>query len=210
MLHKHLKAATTLLTASCILPTLTSAWYLEVHNQIGYVADQLINRNTQYMLAHILEPEYHGLIGLAASWADTVSRTTAKYSYGWHWISAKDNPPDDCGLFYHRDCQEGGCVVQQIHNQTRILEGCVARLRDGRYQDDVDCSQALKWIIHFTMDVCEPMHTSFRAFGGNTFKVKFNGTDTNMHQVSLSLSLAPPQRGSEPRGALNAVEHVPR
>lgn len=186
MLHNHLKSLTTLLAASFCLPTLTSAWYLEVHNQIGYVADQLLNPNTKYMLTQILEPSYAGSIGAAASWADTVSRTTAKYSYSWHWISAKDNPPDECGLYYHRDCQEGGCVVQQIHNQTRILEGCVARLARRRYVADVDCQQALKWVIHFVMDVCEPMHTSLRAYGGNTFKVRFNGTETNMHQVCIT------------------------
>ncbi|KXT09311.1 hypothetical protein AC579_261 [Pseudocercospora musae] len=33
------------------------------------------------------------------------------------------------------------------------------------------------------MDVCEPMHTSIRALGGNRFLVTFNGTETNMHQT---------------------------
>lgn len=184
MLFTNLKGATAILAATSSFPTLTSAWYLEVHNQIGFVADQMLSSYAKYMLNEILEPEYNGSVGKAASWADTVSRTTAKYSYGWHWISAKDNPPEDCGLYYHRDCQEGGCVVQQIYNQTRILEGCVANLKEGKYKADVDCQQALKWTIHFIMDVCEPMHTSLLAYGGNTFKVKFNGEDTNMHQVS--------------------------
>lgn len=175
-----LKAA--FVAAGC-LHLQASAWYLEVHNQIGYVTDQLLNNGARYILSNILEPEYGGSIGKAAAWADTVSRTTAKYSYGWHWISAKDNPPDDCGLYYHRDCQEGGCVVQQIANQTVILRECVERLRRGEYKADVDCQQALKWVIHFVMDVAEPMHTSERALGGNLFKVTFNGTVTNMHQV---------------------------
>lgn len=187
MLCNQLKTAAAFLAATACLPTLTTAWYLEVHNQIGYVADQLLEPSAKYMLQHILEPNYEGSVGKAASWADTVSRTTAKYSYGWHWISAKDNPPDECGLYYHRDCQEGGCVVQQIHNQTRILEGCVARLSKGQYYPDVNCQQALKWIIHFIMDVCEPMHTSLRAYGGNTFKVTFNGEETNLHQVRVDI-----------------------
>lgn len=167
--------------AGCIRQS--SAWYQQVHNQIGYVADQLLNPNTKHMLTSILEPEYEGSIGKCAAWADTVSKTTAPYSYNWHWISARDEPPNDCSLFYHRDCQAGGCAVQQIYNQTEILRPCLSQLASGEYQPDVNCQQALKWIIHFIMDVAEPMHTSQKAFGGNSFPVIFNGTTTNMHQT---------------------------
>jgi hypothetical protein len=179
MLSKELLTGLTL--ASLFAPS--TAWYLQVHNQIGYMADQLLNGNTQYMLSQILEPEYRGSVGRCAAWADTVSRTTAPYSYGWHWISARDNPPNDCSLLYHRDCQAGGCAVQQVYNQTEILKPCIAQLANGQYRPDVNCQQALKWTIHFIMDLAEPMHTSLKAFGGNTFKVIFNGTETNLHQT---------------------------
>lgn len=171
------------LTAFLAVANQASAWYLEVHNQIGYVADKLLTDRAKWMVNQILEPEYEGSIGRAAAWADTVSRSTAPYSYNWHWISARDNPPDDCGLYYHRDCQAGGCVVQQIMNQTRIFEDCLGRVKNGDYERNQTCEMSLKWIFHFVMDVCEPMHTSLRAYGGNTFKVKFGGVDTNLHQV---------------------------
>lgn len=161
----------------------SAAWYLQVHNQIGYVADQLLNSNTKYMLSSILEPEYQGQIGKCAAWADTVSRSTAPYSYNWHWISARDEPPNDCSLFYHRDCQAGGCAVQQVYNQTEILKPCITHLANGQYKADVNCQQALKWIVHFIMDLAEPMHTSMKAFGGNSFPVIFNRTKTNLHQT---------------------------
>lgn len=160
-----------------------SAWYQEVHNQLGYVTDQLLNSNTKYMVAQILEAEYQGSVGRAASWADSVSRTTHPYSYNWHWISGHDDPPNSCSLHYHRDCGEDSCVVQQIHNQTEILKPCVAALANGMYEPNVDCRQALKWLVHFTMDICQPMHTSFKSRGGNDFKVTFNGTVVNMHQM---------------------------
>lgn len=163
--------------------TLGSAWITEVHNQIGFMSDALLSPYARHVAQVILEPKYEGSLGKAAAWADTVSRTTHKYSYGWHWISAKDNPPENCGLYYHRDCQAGGCVVQQIHNQTQILEKCITKIKKDEYKADVDCQQALMWVIHFVTDVAEPMHTSERALGGNLFKVKFNGTDTNLHQV---------------------------
>lgn len=159
------------------------SWHLEVHNQIGFVAERFLSTNTRWMISQILPSEYNNSIGLAASWADTVSRTSAKYSYNWHWISAQDDPPHSCNLYYHRDCQEGGCVVSQIANQTQILEKCLERVKQGKYTPDVDCQQALMWIVHFVEDIAEPMHTSKLELGGNTFKVVFGGADTNMHQV---------------------------
>ena len=89
------------------------------------MAEIFLSDATKTMAAQILEPHYQGSIGRAAGWADTVRKNPYPYSAGWHYISAKDNPPNDCGLYYHRDCQEGGCVVQQIWNQTVILEQCM-------------------------------------------------------------------------------------
>lgn len=202
----------TLLALAGLL-ALVSSWQLEVHNQIGFMADEMIGGAARDMVASILEPEYGGSLGRAAGWADTIRRGPYAYSYTWHFISARDNPPNDCGLYYHRDCQAGGCVVQQIANQTQILETCLraaarrrAEMRTGDSSGDYDisstrspdkmvCSEALKWITHFIGDVAQPLHTSERSFGGNSVKVKFNGTDSNLHQVrstkGISLGLMP-------------------
>lgn len=166
------------------------SWQSEVHNQIGFMAEQLINDATREMIAHVLEPEYQGSLGRAGAWADTVRRTTHSYSYYWHFISARDSPPNDCGLYYHRDCQKEGCVVQQISNQTGILERCLVAHHNGKGNDSppkIVCSEALKWITHFAGDVAQPLHTSERDIGGNKIKVKFNGTDTNLHEVNFPI-----------------------
>lgn len=188
MRPKTITSAVAALTAFA-LPT--HSWHTEVHNQIGFMAELLISDATREMISQVLapEPEYQGSLGRAAAWADVVRRGPHAYSYTWHFISAKDNPPNDCGLYYHRDCQKTGCVVQQISNQTSILEKCLVARRDGKDKESPDkivCSQALKWIAHFAGDVAQPLHTSERAIGGNGIKVKFNGTDTNLHEVSLS------------------------
>ncbi|KAF3006285.1 hypothetical protein E8E14_008290 [Neopestalotiopsis sp. 37M] len=186
------------------------SWQQEVHNQIGFMADEMISSATRNMVASILEPEYQGSLGRAAGWADTVRKGPHAYSYTWHFISARDNPPDDCGLYYHRDCQKGGCVVQQISNQTQILEQCLRAQQRGevigekgdynsRSPGKIVCSEALKWITHFIGDVAQPLHTSNRSIGGNSVKVKFNGSDSNLHQVwdrEILYALAPlPPKG---------------
>lgn len=146
----------------------------------------MISEPVRMMVAKVLEPKYNGSLGKAGGWADTVRRTSHPFSYGWHFISARDNPPDDCGLYYHRDCQKGGCVVQQIANQTAILEQCLVEWRDGKADPDLKCSEALKFVTHFVGDIAQPLHTSERSFGGNSVKVVFNGTNTNLHSVSFS------------------------
>ena len=56
-------------------------------------------------------------------------------------------------------------------------------LGNNKYPVELKCSEALKWVVHFVGDVAQPLHTSERSYGGNSIKVKFNGTDTNLHQV---------------------------
>lgn len=80
-----------LLALSAALPWLTAGFGMDIHNQIGFAAGKYLTPQARFMVESILEPEYNGSIGRAASWADTVSRTTHRYSYTWHWTSANDN-----------------------------------------------------------------------------------------------------------------------
>lgn len=64
---------------------------MDIHNQIGFMAEEYLTPEARWMTKKILEPEYEGSIGRAAHWADTVARSTHKYSYTWHWISALDD-----------------------------------------------------------------------------------------------------------------------
>jgi len=196
------QSITTLAFACLTLPNTAHSWQQEVHNQIGFMAEQLVSADTRAVIQSILavEPKWNGSLGKAAGWADTVRKTTHRFSYGWHFISARDNPPSDCGLYYHRDCQEGGCVVQQIHNQTQILESCLVKLREEGAQKLKDsaiaipCAEALKFIAHFVGDVAQPLHTSERSYGGNSVKVQLNGTETNLHAAwdkDILYALAP-------------------
>lgn len=44
----------------------------DVHNQIGFMAEQHLTSEARWMVEQVLEPEYKGSIGRAGSWADTV------------------------------------------------------------------------------------------------------------------------------------------
>ena len=162
-----------------------------VHNQIGFMAEAFFTPHTTKVLSSLLEAKYNGSVGRAAAWADGYAHTAeGRFSYQWHWIDSHDHPSESCALDYDQDCSKGGCVVSAIANQTRILRECVARVhRSGDVLQsseagNLTCSQALMWVAHFLGDVHQPLHTSGRNVGGNTYKVIFGGVSTQLHAVS--------------------------
>lgn len=165
-----------------------------MHQQIGYSAEQLLTPTTKSILYQILEPHYNNSIGLAAAWADDYAHTpSGAFSYQWHWIDSADNAPYYCNVYYHRDCSKGGCVVSAIANQTQILRHCVERVKAGELinGEDLQCSGALKWVVHFLGDIAQPLHASGRAAGGNGIEVVFGNLTTELHAVSLALYSLP-------------------
>ncbi|KAI4852040.1 nuclease PA3 [Aureobasidium sp. EXF-8845] len=153
---------------------------------IGHSAEQLLTPTTRSVLYQILEPHYNKSIGLAAAWADDYAHTPeGALSYQWHWIDSADNAPYYCNVYYHRDCSKGGCVVSAIANQTQILKSCVDRVKAGELVDgqDLQCSYALKWVVHFLGDIAQPLHASGRAAGGNGIEVVFGNQTTELHAV---------------------------
>ncbi|KAL0264870.1 hypothetical protein SLS55_000823 [Diplodia seriata] len=176
-------AAAGLLAAAAFVP-LASAWNEDVHQQIGFLAEQFLTKRTSSALAQILEPEYNGSIGNAAAWADEYAHTKeGAFSYQWHWIDSADNPPSYCNVYYHRDCSAGGCVVSAIANQTSILRSCLAS-PPTTTTTNLTCSQSLKWITHFIGDIAQPLHASGVAAGGNGIHVTYAGhQNVTLHSV---------------------------
>ncbi|KAF2435581.1 phospholipase C/P1 nuclease [Tothia fuscella] len=163
-----------------------SAWNTDVHQQIGFMAEEFLTPYTIGVIRNILEPWYQGSIGRAAAWADRYAHTAeGRFSYQWHWIDSEDTPPTSCNVEYKRDCSKGGCVVSAIANQTSILHECIQQVKDGSLTggSNTTCSQALKWVTHFLGDITQPLHSSGIAAGGNMFNVTFAGHATELHAV---------------------------
>ncbi|KAH0265333.1 phospholipase C/P1 nuclease, partial [Aureobasidium melanogenum] len=158
--------------ASALMASGTIAWNKDVHQQIGYSAEQFLTSTTKSVLYQILEPKYNNSIGLAAAWADDYAHTTeGAFSYQWHWIDSADKPPHYCNVYYHRDCSEGGCVVSAIANQTQILGDCIQKVKTGDL------------VVHFLGDIAQPLHASGVAAGGNGIEVVFGNQTTELHAV---------------------------
>ncbi|KAL6705978.1 hypothetical protein ACN47E_006257 [Coniothyrium glycines] len=172
--------------SGALLLASASAWNVDVHNQIGFMAETFFTPETTDVLARILEPQYNGSVGRAAAWADAYAHTAeGRFSYQWHWIDTHDKAPEYCHLDYASDCAKGGCVVSAIANQTGILRDCLSNMDNSALTTgtNLTCSQSLKWIAHFFGDLHQPLHTNARNVGGNTYRVIFANTSTQLHAV---------------------------
>ena len=98
------------------------------------------------------------------------------YSRPWHYIDAKDSPPNECGLNMSRDCTlESGCVVTAIANHTdRVTNASLPHFLRA---------QSLRFVLHFFGDIHQPLHTEAEDRGGNLIEVVFDGKRTNLHSV---------------------------
>jgi hypothetical protein len=188
---------------STILASAT-AWNTDVHNQIGFMAETFLTPETTFIIKQLLEPAYDGSIGRAAAWADSYRKLAeGAFSYQWHWIDSLDTvssfhyniespakifqPPAVCNTYYNRDCTKGGCIVSAIANQSMILRDCIKDVRHNKITagQNITCSNALKWVVHFVSDLAQPLHTSNLGEGGNAFNVSFGGKTNNsvLHSI---------------------------
>lgn len=175
--------------SSALLVATAIGFNTDVHNQIGFMAEKFLSRSASSLLqTQILEAKYNQSIGRAAAWADSYRKEPGgEYSSQWHYIDSLDTPPAVCNTYYNRDCTKGGCIVSAIANQTEILKECIKSAKAHKSKDgaNITCSNALKWVVHFTSDLAQPLHTSNLGVGGNAFNVSYGGKTNNsvLHSI---------------------------
>lgn len=68
-----------------------------------------------------------------------------------------------------------------------ILRDCISQAKSGPLKNGsiTTCSRALKFVVHFTSDLAQPLHTSNLGQGGNAFNVSFGGRTNNsvLHSI---------------------------
>jgi hypothetical protein len=79
------------IASNSLLLSTASAWNTDVHQQIGFMAEEFLTPYAIGVVRNILEPWYQGSIGRAAAWADGYAHTAeGRFSYQWHWIDSED------------------------------------------------------------------------------------------------------------------------
>ena len=150
------------------------AWGALGHATVAYVAQNYLNDDTASWAQNILGDTSDSYLASIASWADEYRETSAgAWSAGFHFIDAEDNPPSTCDVNYDRDCGSGGCSISAMANYTQ-------RVADNSLSSE-QIAEALKFIVHFTGDLTQPLHDEAYQVGGNEIEVTFNGYKDNLH-----------------------------
>ncbi|KAI1392392.1 S1/P1 nuclease [Hypoxylon trugodes] len=152
------------------------AWGSLGHITVAYIATNFVKDTTTTYFQDILRNDTQHYLAGVATWADSIRYTKwGRFSKNFHFIDAKDSPPDYCGVDFERDCKDEGCVVSSIQNYTsQLLDTDLWSWRRG---------QAAKFVIHFVGDIHQPLHVENVAQGGNGIHVKWDQSEVNLHHV---------------------------
>lgn len=139
------------------------------HRIIADVAYQNLTGTARAQLDSLLGKR--GLV-YEASWADEIrSDTKYEYSYPWHYQNLNDNlTPGDISKLLATPDAEGEHLFYALHQMQR------------RLKKDKSDTEALKFLIHFTGDLHQPLHLGrLSDLGGNRIDYNWFGKRTNLH-----------------------------
>ena len=150
------------------------AWGPQGHRTIGAIADRLLTPEAHAQLLQILaddrdkfgNPSGRTTLEAVSVWADEV-RGTAADRPSWHY----DDFPV-CGTADKaRYCPDGQCNTEQLKRLIAVLGETHAPARER--------DEALKWIVHLSGDIHQPLHAADNADqGGNRVAVALEGVHT--------------------------------
>ncbi|CAF1154527.1 unnamed protein product [Adineta ricciae] len=152
------------------------------HATIVRLAQSQLTKEGLERIAPLIPWHWNGNLSAMASWADDILYSDANPTgYGnWQWSRPLHyiNVPDwNCEYRPERDCINDICVAGAIRNYTKRLE---------TEWDDIQQREALYFLIHFTGDIHQPLHTGFVSDrGGNSIKGHYMGGSylTNLHSL---------------------------
>jgi hypothetical protein len=145
---------------------LAQAYGFEGHLIAGELAQPLLCRTAANEVASLTKGQDLGEIGL---WADEIrDQPKWKRTLAWHYMNIPDGA--DVSRFEH---PPEGDVLWAIRHYTHELS--TARSRKARLE-------ALRFVVHFIVDVHQPLHVGRAADrGGNTVDVRYGTTTVNLH-----------------------------
>ncbi|MCW5746290.1 MAG: S1/P1 nuclease [Alphaproteobacteria bacterium] len=174
--------------ASCCLLLLllafpAQAWGPMGHRLVARLAEPQLTPVAHAQVRRLLATERLQSLADIANWADELrgmDPSLGRRSAKWHYVNFDGG---DCHFVPARDCRNGDCVVDALGAQVAILA--------DRNRSDAERLQALKFVVHFTGDIHQPLHAGLGSDrGGNTFQVNYRGKGSNLHAFWDSTLLA--------------------
>ena len=165
--------------ALCTLPA--AAWGPLGHRLVAALAWDELDPAARAEITTLLAGEPDPTLPGIATWADELRANDpdlGRRSAPWHYVNLGEM---DCAYDAALACSGGDCVVEAIRAQSAIL-GDRSRPRAERLQ-------ALKFVVHFTGDIHQPMHAgNAHDRGGNDVQVNWpdgsaGGKGGNLHSL---------------------------
>lgn len=168
------------------LPTSAFAWGAKGHSVIAEIAERGLSPN---VAAQVRQMNFGApLRDIASLPDDWRAEETKGIRTGDTGPLHYSNIPNDQETFDRaRDCKEDQCVVAALERFTAVLKD-KSQPRDKR-------REALIYVVHFMGDLHQPMHAAGGQVknetsgqmepdrGGNLVKIRFLGSDTNLHSA---------------------------
>ena len=146
----------------------SAAWGPQGHSVIGLIADGHLKPEVKELIA-----KKFNINSLAdvATWADR-TRKKRKEESSWHYTNIEEG---EWAYNAERDCPDGACVTEKIHEFSGILRSTSLRERK---------KDALKFLVHFVGDVHQPLHLgNLKDRGGGTLRFLYKGKDVSLHYL---------------------------
>ena len=163
-----------------LAPGLASAWGPVGHRAVGAVADQLLSPAAQAAVADLLaedrdrDGQLSGRHSLAevSDWADEIRGGPGDHPR-WHY---DDRPICAGGQGPQSWCARGQCASAQISAMLAVLA--------DEHRSRAERNEALKWVVHLTADLHQPLHAADLAEGGNRIRVASYGRSQERDSAS--------------------------
>ena len=154
-------------------PFKTMAWGVLGHRIVGEIAYSYLTSTAKNAIGKILGTES---VAMSSNWADFIkSDTTFNYLSPWHYINIKAGMTmDEIDKLLDKD------TAVDAYTKINFL---VKELRKKKLPA-ADKVFYLRLLIHIVGDVHQPLHVGhFEDLGGNTIKVSWFSTPSNLHRV---------------------------
>ncbi len=172
-----------LVAASWGVATPSAGWSEETHRAVAEAARSRLSPPVAAEVERLLGG---ASMAEAAVWADS-ARDQPDWEWTWrlHFINVPDGAFE---LDLDRDCPALGCDSAPPGGPARCcvvgaLEHYLEILADPR-RDDASRATALRFVLHFTADLHQPLHVSRASDrGGNEIELRFFGEPMDLHDV---------------------------
>lgn len=159
----------TLLTILLLLSSNAFAWGPTGHRAVGEIATGFLDSKVAQKVHKILEGRS---LARVANWPDEIKSEpqTYKYTFNWHYTDWPEEMQE------HNEHNSAGILLTSISEQLKTLKHSGATKEQKAF--------ALKFLVHLVGDLHQPLHVGNGLdMGGNTCKVIFQKTPTNLHAL---------------------------